>query len=105
LLIVIGLPNGLALFGLVVPAVAVVRGTADVSVLEQMIVLVAVGVMNVAAMAGLAAVVFAEKLWRYGKPFGQAVGVLLVAVGVLAVWFPWLLPGLHASAMPGMPAT
>jgi predicted metal-binding membrane protein len=70
-----------------------------------MIVLVAVGVMNVAVMAGLAAVVFAEKLWRYGKPFGQAVGVLLVAVGVLAVWFPWLLPGLHASGMPGMPAT
>jgi len=70
-----------------------------------MIVLIAVGVMNVAVMAGLAAVIFAEKLWRYGKPFGQAVGVVLVAVGVLAIWFPWLLPGLHASAMPAMPAT
>ena len=35
LLIVIGLPNGLALFGLVVPAVAVARGPADVSVLGQ----------------------------------------------------------------------
>ena len=32
LLLVIGLPNGLALFGLVVPAVAVARGPADVSV-------------------------------------------------------------------------
>jgi predicted metal-binding membrane protein len=70
-----------------------------------MIVLVAVGVMNVAVMAALAVVILAEKLWRYGKPFGQAVGVLLVAAGVLAVWFPWLLPGLHASGMPGMPAT
>jgi predicted metal-binding membrane protein len=69
-----------------------------------MIVLVAVGVMNVAVMAGLAAVIFAEKLWRYGKPFGHAVGVALVAVGVLAIWFPWLLPGLHASGMPAMPA-
>ena len=39
LLIVIGLPNGLALFGLVVPAVAVARGPADVSVLGQMILL------------------------------------------------------------------
>jgi predicted metal-binding membrane protein len=67
-----------------------------------MIVLIAVGVMNVAAMAALAMVIFAEKLWRYGKPFGQAVGVLLVAVGVLAIWFPWLLPGLHVSAMPTM---
>jgi len=30
---------------------------------------------------------------------------VLVTVGVLAVWFPWLLPGLHASGMPAMPAT
>ena len=67
-----------------------------------MIVLVAVGVMNLAVMAALAAVIFAEKLWRHGKPFGQAVGVLLVAVGVLAIWFPWLLPGLHVSGMPSM---
>ena len=67
-----------------------------------MIVLVAVGVMNVAVMAALAVVIFAEKLWRYGKPFGQAVGVMLVAVGILAIWFPWLLPGLHASSMPVM---
>jgi predicted metal-binding membrane protein len=66
-----------------------------------MIVLIAVGVMNFAVMAALAVVIFAEKLWRYGKPFGQAVGVVLVAAGVLAVWFPWLLPGLHA-AMPMM---
>ena len=67
-----------------------------------MIVLVAVGVMNVAVMAALAVVIFAEKLWRYGKPFGQALGVVLVAIGVLAIWFPWLLPGLRASAMPAM---
>jgi len=67
-----------------------------------MIVLVAVGVMNVAVMAALAVVIFAEKLWRHGKRFGQAVGVLLVATGVLAIWFPWLLPGLHAAAMPAM---
>jgi predicted metal-binding membrane protein len=67
-----------------------------------MVVLVAVGVMNVAVMAALAVVVFAEKLWRYGKPFGYAVGVVLVVAGVLAIWFPWLLPGLHTAGMPGM---
>jgi predicted metal-binding membrane protein len=67
-----------------------------------MIVLIAVGVMNVAVMAALAVVILVEKLWRYGKPFGQAVGVMLVAVGVLAIWFPWLLPGLQVSAMPVM---
>ncbi len=67
-----------------------------------MILLVAVGVMNVAVMAALAVVIFVEKLWRYGKPFGQAVGVLLVAIGVLAIWFPWLLPGLRVSGMAPM---
>ena len=67
-----------------------------------MILLVAVGVMNVAVMAALAMVIFVEKLWRYGKPFAQAVGVVLVAIGVLAIWFPWLLPGLHATGMPAM---
>jgi len=67
-----------------------------------MIVLIAVGVMNIAAMAALAAVIFAEKLWRYGKPFGQATGIVLAAIGVLAIWFPWLLPGLHATGMPAM---
>jgi predicted metal-binding membrane protein len=67
-----------------------------------MILLIAVGVMNVAVMASLAVVIFAEKLWRHGKPFGLAVGVLLVATGVLAIWFPWLLPGLHVSGMPVM---
>jgi predicted metal-binding membrane protein len=67
-----------------------------------MIVLVAVGVMNVAVMAALAVVILAEKLWRYGEPFGRVVGVVLVAVGVLAIWFPWLLPGLHAVSMSAM---
>jgi hypothetical protein len=53
-------------------------------------------------MAALAVVIVVEKLWRYGKPYGQAVGVVLAAIGVLAIWFPWLLPGLHVSAMPAM---
>jgi predicted metal-binding membrane protein len=67
-----------------------------------MILLVAVGVMNVAVMAAIAVVIFAEKLWRHGKPFGKAAGVVLVAIGLLAIWFPWLLPGLHVAAMPTM---
>lgn len=67
-----------------------------------MILMIAVGVMNVAVMAALAAVISAEKLWRHGKPFGQAVGVLLVVIGTVAIWLPWLLPGLHVSGMPVM---
>jgi predicted metal-binding membrane protein len=67
-----------------------------------MIVLVAVGVMNVPAMAALAAIIFTEKLWRRGKLFGRVIGGLLVATGLLAIWFPWLLPGLVAPRMPAM---
>jgi predicted metal-binding membrane protein len=67
-----------------------------------MIVLIAVGVMNVAVMAALSAVILAEKLWRHGKPLGQVVGVVLLMAGVLAIWFPWLLPGLHAAPMAPM---
>ncbi len=60
-----------------------------------MIVLIAVMVMNVTVLATLAVVIFAEKLCRYGKPFGQAVGVVLVAIGVLAIWFPVAASRLH----------
>ena len=67
-----------------------------------MIVLVAVGVMNIAVMAALAAVVFAEKLWRHGKLLAQVAGVALVVAGIVAIWYPWLLPGLHVSGMPAM---
>jgi predicted metal-binding membrane protein len=67
-----------------------------------MVLLIAVGVMNVPAMAALAAVIFIEKIWRYGKPFGQVVGLALLATGALAIWFPWLLPGLHVASMPMM---
>ena len=62
-----------------------------------MILLVAVGVMNVAVMAGLAVFIFVEKLWRHGKLFGQVVAILFIAIGILAIRFPWLLPGLHAE--------
>ena len=65
-----------------------------------MIVLVTAGVMNLAVMAALAAVISAEKLWRYGKPLTRAAGAMLIAAGILAIWLPWLLPGLHVSPMP-----
>ena len=67
-----------------------------------MIVLAAAGVMNLAVTAALTVVIFTEKLWRYGRPFGQAVALVLVWAGVLAIWFPWLLPGLHVAVMPVM---
>jgi predicted metal-binding membrane protein len=62
-----------------------------------MLVLVAVGVMNVAAMAVLATVIFLEKLWRRGSGLSRLVGVAFLAIAVLAPFYPWLLPGLQAS--------
>ncbi len=70
-----------------------------------MIILIAVGTMNVAVMVALAAVIFIEKVWKYGRQFATAVGVLLLGTALLAVWVPWLLPGLHMASMrtaPGM---
>jgi predicted metal-binding membrane protein len=64
-----------------------------------MVVLVAVGVMNVAAMAGLAGVIFIEKLWRRGEGFSRAVGLAFLALAGLAAFYPDLLPALHTSSM------
>ena len=67
-----------------------------------MIVLVAVGAMNIAVMAALAVVILIEKVWKHGRRFAVVVGVALLAAAVLAPWQPWLLPGLHMSGAIGM---
>jgi len=67
-----------------------------------MIVLVAVGIMDIPAMVLLAGVILIEKVWRHGASFSIAVGILLCVAAVLAPFVPWLLPGLHAPAMPRM---
>jgi predicted metal-binding membrane protein len=64
-----------------------------------MLVLVAVGVMNVAAMVGLAALVLTEKTWRWGPAAGRLAGVAALGLAVATIWFPWLAPGLHAAPM------
>lgn len=66
-----------------------------------MVVLVPLGVMNVAAMAGLAVVIFAEKLWPGGVLLGRALGVVFLVLAVLAPFQTWLLPGLR-HAVPSM---
>jgi predicted metal-binding membrane protein len=63
-----------------------------------MALLVAVGVMNVAAMVGLAAVVLVEKTWRWGPVAGRVFGVAALGLAVAIIWLPWLAPGLHAAS-------
>ncbi len=62
-----------------------------------MVVFIPLGVMNIAAMAGLAVVIFLEKLWRYGPLLARVVGVVFLVLAVLAPFHDWLLPGLHPS--------
>lgn len=65
-----------------------------------MIVLIPLGLMNVAAMAALAAVIFLEKLWRQGPWLAWAVGLAFLVLAVLAPFQDGLLPGLETSGPP-----
>ncbi|WP_037871909.1 DUF2182 domain-containing protein [Streptomyces sp. NRRL S-37] len=69
-----------------------------------MAVLIPLGMMNVAAMAGLAVVIFVEKLWSRGPLLARGVGVAFLVLAVLALSQDWLLPGLTGTTppMPGM---
>ncbi len=67
-----------------------------------MVVLIAVGMTNVAWMAGLAAVIFLEKTWRHGKALSVSFGLALVVLAFLVPWHPSLLPGLQPGGDTGM---
>jgi predicted metal-binding membrane protein len=62
-----------------------------------MVVLITVGVMNLAWMVGIAAVVFIEKTWRHGKAFSAAFGLALIVFALFVPWHPGLIPGLHIA--------
>jgi predicted metal-binding membrane protein len=62
-----------------------------------MILLVPLGVMNIAAMAGLAILIFTEKLSRSGPVIARVAGVGFLILAVLTSFQLWLLPGLDAT--------
>jgi predicted metal-binding membrane protein len=67
-----------------------------------MAILVAVGLMNLAVMVLLAAVVLAEKTWRWGPGLSRLVGAVALLLAAAVVFRPWLAPGLnHAPGMSG----
>jgi predicted metal-binding membrane protein len=59
----------------------------------------AFGVMNLVAMALLAAAVGIEKQWTHGAGFAKAVGIVSLALAVAVIFFPGLAPGLHSGGM------
>jgi len=82
LLLVIGLPSGLALFGLVAPAVTVPRGPADISLLGEMLLL--------AAVSGVSAVAFHWLRFPGGLLFGAMTGsAVLHGAGLIHAVLPW----------------
>lgn len=58
-----------------------------------MLVLIAVGVMNVPAMVAIAAAVFLEKLWLRGAVLTKAMGAALLILAALVPFHPWLVQG------------
>ncbi len=67
-----------------------------------MIVLVAVGAMNIPVMVALAGVILIEKIWRHGTAFSRVIGVSLLVIAALVLLHPSLLPGLTTTPMSSM---
>ena len=57
------------------------------------------GMMNVAAMAAITALIFTEKSLPHGYRVGQVAGLLLIAYGVAVVLVPGLLPTAMSESM------
>ncbi|MGW2675892.1 DUF2182 domain-containing protein [Streptomyces sp. NPDC001436] len=66
-----------------------------------MVALIPLGVMNLAAMAGVAVLIFLEKLWYRGPQLARLAGAAFLVLALLAPFQHWLLPGL-SSPMPPM---
>jgi predicted metal-binding membrane protein len=64
-----------------------------------MTVFIAMGVMNLPVMAGLAALIFAEKVLPRPRLISTMGGVALLGLAVAAAVHPSLLSGLHTSGM------
>lgn len=56
-----------------------------------MLVLLAVGLMNLAWMAGLFVLIYVEKTWRHGLVLARIAGLALIALGVAIAAHPGLL--------------
>jgi predicted metal-binding membrane protein len=67
------------------------------------VILFPLGIMNVAAMAVITLVIFAEKTLPWGRVVARAVAVVLIAYGAAVVAVPQLLPPFPAGHDMQMP--
>ena len=63
------------------------------------VILFPLGIMNIAAMAAITLLVFAEKTLPWGRPVVRATAASLVAYGVVVLAIPQVLPTFVASSM------
>ena len=61
-----------------------------------LITLVPLGIMNIAVMALVTVLIFAEKVFPIGPRIAQLAAVLLIVYGVLVIFIPGLLPTMQA---------
>jgi predicted metal-binding membrane protein len=64
-----------------------------------MLVLIALGVMNLPATIAVAIIIFVEKVWRFGEAFARVVGVSALVYAALVAIEPSLAPGLDPNVM------
>jgi predicted metal-binding membrane protein len=64
-----------------------------------MAILIAVGAMNLLAMAGLTVLVAVEKLWVRGPLAGRVAGLAALGLAIALIWVPGLAPGLAPGPM------
>lgn len=64
-----------------------------------MVLMVAFGVMNIAAMIGLAAVIAIEKIWQHGERFARVIGAAAIAYEIALIFVPELAPGLDPGGL------
>ena len=62
-----------------------------------MLILIAVGVMNVVAMIALAVLILVEKTWSHGVATARLAGLAAAGLALATIWLPWLAPGLQAA--------
>jgi len=62
-----------------------------------MLVLIAVGVMNIVAMVALAILILVEKVSPREQLIARLAGVAALGLAVATIWLPWLAPGLQAA--------
>jgi len=67
-----------------------------------MILMIGFGVMNIAAMVGLALIIAIEKRWRHGETFAKAIGVAAIVWALVIAVEPGAAPGLDPGSLMSM---